>query len=561
MYSNLSRIVLIISSAFFAISVGYYLFSNISNIEGIQTVKAETSSISQIEEYAYYDITDSSATLVLGVEPEFEYRLSCQASNGAATVSLAILANETSIDNLKSDTKYSCIINTGKQEQPLSGFETKTSDYLLLSNFSADAYALDEDGLFRATWDSDAPAYLVTRIKVGDNIPKEYTDKIIFDTKYTDDRLKVGYQYEYQIRALSYSDKLGSVNVFKFDLEDKVKLEDIKVSNDKPSFIPFRRLTSITSPSIILDASDIVIKKGEQALASTAWGLLAVSRGSLETYKSIIILDENQKIVRSYSLSTPEILEFRLSGEELIGIGNMSNNSPSHIILISPDGKRDKFSMVSGKAQLEKVFPYVYIEYPNGELIKVVQDDRTKVNISFENSTSLITWAAQPLASSYLLIIESDSADLIYKVGVSRPSYKLDKLPNSKNIKITVYAFTTNGIKLLGEKDITIISPEIEPIREIILDKAGSALIITLDSEKKYSHIIEISPADKNVWNLITEVKVGETSYFFGNVITWKSGSYELRITPKYNGKLGESTISNCELKVDKDINYQLNCK
>lgn len=565
MYSKLSKIVLVISSALFAIAVGYYIYSEASGDQITKDSNSNSLTPSQFEEYAYYDITDSTATLVLGDNPKGEHTLFCEeagSSNGKGKVEVSITGKETVIPNLLSATSYSCSINAGERSQSISGFETKNKDYLLLSNLSADAYALADGGVFRATWDSLAPAYLITRIATGEpGKAVEHREEVIFDLEYTDDSLKVGYSYEYQIRALEYPDILGTPIGVKFSLAADSKFEDIKINANEPSPLPFRGLSSQELLTEVLKYSEIIVKKGEQAFAATQWGLLAVSRDSLKNYQLITVLDKNYQIVRTYSLSAPSMATFKLSENKLTALDDVSSNSSSHVIIVTPSGKRSKQPVVSGEVELSKAYPYVFIEYHNGELIRIEQTKAPETNISFENSTSLITWSPEPFASSYLLVIKPESTDIAYKVAVSNPSYKLDKLSNSEKTKVVIYAYTPQGIKLLGDKAITRVSNEIASVRSVVLNKAGSALIVTVESENKYSHLIEISPAGKEGWKALTEIKAGETSFFFENVIALESGSYKLRIISKYKELLGESNNPNCELQVDKNINYQLICK
>jgi hypothetical protein len=561
MYSNLSKIALVISSAFFTVAIGYYLYLNIPAGEDIEN-KASSTLISQFEEHAYYDISDSSAKLILDTAPNGQYKVACKEyGSDYPTIEKELSGEETVLLNLKPSTEYSCSINNGELSSILSGFKTKPSEYLSLSKLSADAYALGDRGLFRATWDSIAPAYLVTRIRVGDDGSLEYKERVILDSEYTDDSLKVGYSYEYQIRALSYPDSLGEPSVFKFELGSESKFEDIKISDNKATEVPFRNISSDLIAESIMEVSDIVIKKGEVALASTPWGFISVPKASFNKYKTILILDNNYKAIRAYAISTPLSAVFTLSGKDLSAFGENKNNDYSHAIFYNPAGAKAKIVLLDGKAELKKAYPYIFIEYPNGELIKVEQSLPPKTVIRFESNNSLITWDAEPFASSYLIDIKSNPSGLTYKVITSSPAYTLDQISNSEKFEISIYAYTPKGIKLLGKKSVTRISKEILPIRKATLEKAGTTLIITIESEDRYSHIIEISPATKDSWRTLTELIPGESDFFFDNVLSLESGSYKVRVSPKSNGIIGERTISNCELKVDKDINYQIVCK
>lgn len=568
-----ANIVLALSVGIFISALLFFIVSTLNNPNGFFSSNGKEDKI-VLEEYLYYDITSNSAKLYINVEvPINQVTTSCKPENGQAK-KFESKTNEIILEELTPNTAYSCSITVMGTDITLSqsagGFTTQSEEYLNITDIKADAYDVSFNVVFRASWNSEASSFLITKSLLDKNsniISQE--EIIISENKYLDNNLEIGKKYQYELRAIAGS-SLGEPVIFNFTVTANQRLEDLSVKNKsnsirilEPSFSYNNKIT----PNVSLSSfSEIESDKYNSYVYLTQnLPIMVSSPLGLDGKLLAGVFEKDSGFTPVTLYETPEKKELQIRSAELKGkelkisfnydIEEVSYYSPDGILHISKINKATDTAMLG--------YDYAYINIKVGSFFVKVNQASSDGEISYDSDSGKLSWNAPAHYRGFLLIISTTDNKEIYRVGTSSTEYIIDTLPNLDKIKINIIGYPDfdNPISLGSQLIRLPDNPQSITVKNLIIEKAGNSLAITWSGDMRNEHEIQISPRNKNVWQTISTVPKGNNSLIYPDIVKLNTGNYSLRIVPKREDVLGKPYNYECYLKVDKNINYQIICE
>lgn len=571
--TRIANVVLALSAGIFLTALTFLIINTLNNPNGFfGSIDRQEELI--IEEYLYYDIGSDSAKLYINIEDSTsEITVTCKPEDGPAK-KFESNDNEFVLNNLTPDTSYSCSVTFSSElasgSQAIGVFTTKSKDYLNINNMKADAYDVSFNVVFRASWESKATSYLITKSLLGDESKViSQQEVVLYEPTYLDNILEIGKQYQYEIRSISGS-TLGEPAIFNFKVEANQRLEDI-VPTDKsnsvrilePNFIFNENFESKTN---VTTYSEIPIEKYEgYVFLSNGLPIFVDNISGLEGLILAGKIGADKKFKPNTLYEIPITREIQIKSAELKGkeLKINFNYKVDEILYYSPDGVLHKAGVdeLSSIATLDYEHPYINIKM-NNFFIKINQSSPDS-NITYDSDSGVISWSAASHFKSFILIASSLEGKEVYRVATGSPKYTIDILPNLDKVNIEIIGYPDLGApKSLGKQIIKL--PESTSsisLKSLTLEKAGSSLALEWDGDIRNEYEIQISPRNGASWQTIFTVPEGNTSYILPDIIKLNTGNYDLRVMPKRKNVLGKAYTYECYLKIDKNVNYQIICE
>lgn len=575
------NITLLIATIAFIITFLFFLYTYFLPNDTDSLVASEGSGDMRVfSEYAYYDITSDEAYLYVNFADsevelnEQEKVIVCKDTYNNPAIVEYEDGGVYHISNLSENTTYACEIavpqtsaNRSKSFEPIGYFQTIDPNYLNITEARYDAYDVGFNVVFRASWQSPAKDFLLTK-SVLDNqgliISQE--EVLLSRYTYTDNKLEAGVKYVYEMRAIS-GEFFGDPISFDFyvplgeKIEDGLKSEPTQVYRIIPDQFMVSEAYDLTQASKIDDINIITTSIYSHFLVlHNGVPLLTKNIARHTGYILAGAIVENEfKLEAVYLLddiSDDYILGAYLDGETIVltsfeGMPNLS--------FTTPEGESKTIPVSNGRANIGDYYPYIFLTSPNGA-VKISQPSETII-LEYDEKSRKLSWSSSEKFNSFLVNVLNPEGKKVYSVLLDGSEYIFDKNLPQQSLRVEVLGYADSGIRIIGRKNIASAQNKIGAVENIVIQKAGNSVAIEWKSEPSYSHIIELSVKGNDIWVELANVPAGENSHLLRGITNLNSGNYSLRITPKSSISRGDSSISECYLRVSKLKDYQILCE
>lgn len=568
----MANVVLALSVGVFVSSLLFFLMNTLNNPTGFFGSASEEGS--SIEEYLYYDITSDSASLYINLEmPISQATVSCKPESGQAK-KFESKTLELTLNGLMSDMSYSCSATLSGDNinisQSIGAFTTKSENYLDIGSVKADAYDVSFNVVFRASWESEASNFLITKSSLGEssNIISQH-EEILSTNTYLDNKLEIGKRYQYEIRAISGS-TVGNPAIFNFTVAANQRLEDISPEGEASSLRILDsnfQFNNEFSPKVsIASFSDIETANYNSYVSlSESIPFLVDSPLGLDGLILAGTLSKNNIFKPTTLYETPEKKELQIQSVELIGkdLKIRFNYTAKEVSYYTPNGvlNKSKIDTNTNTAVLDYEHSYINILVEN-RFVKINQSSPNN-RISYDPESGIVSWSAAAHYKGFLVLISTPEGDEVYRVGTSSTNYAIDVLPNLDKVNVEILGYPDFGTpKFLGSQLIKL--PESNQsitIKTLVIEKAGSSLALKWDGDLRNQHYIQISPRNRNAWQTVATIQAGSDSHILPEITKLNTGNYNIRLVPERQDVVGNPYNYECYLKVDKNINYQIICE